>query len=99
VLSAASGPAALELARAHEGRIDLLLTDIVMPGMTGPELFSRLASERPALKVLLMSGYAGARSRGDSSLEGELPFIQKPVGFAALRRRIEEVLRVAPDPS
>ena len=58
ILSAESGPAALARARAERGPIDLLLTDLVMPGMSGVELTRALAAERPGLKVLLMSGYS-----------------------------------------
>jgi len=57
VLSALSGPAALELARTHGGDIDLLLSDIVMPGMSGNELAAAMSHVRPALRVLFMSGY------------------------------------------
>ena len=57
VLSALSGPAALELARTHGGDIDLLLSDMVMPGMSGNELAAAMSHVRPALRVLFMSGY------------------------------------------
>jgi two-component system, cell cycle sensor histidine kinase and response regulator CckA len=94
VLCAPSGAAAIEMARGHEGRIDLLLTDVVMPGMNGRELFARLAAERPGLKVLLMSGYTGDLPAGtDANPEPELPLVQKPVGIAELKRRIREVLQ------
>ena len=58
VIASASGEEALELASAYDGTIHLLLTDVVMPGMKGPELAGRLRALRPGLKVLLMSGYA-----------------------------------------
>jgi len=57
VLSAASGPEALELMRSHAGRIDLLLTDVVMPGMQGPELARESLQLRPDLATLFMSGF------------------------------------------
>jgi signal transduction histidine kinase len=57
VLSAASGPAALALARAHGGELDLLLTDLVMPGMSGKQLAQEICEDRPTLQVLFMSGY------------------------------------------
>jgi hypothetical protein len=57
VLAASSGPEALALARAHPGPIDLLVTDMVMPGMTGKDLIRELSAERPQLQVVFMSGY------------------------------------------
>jgi PAS domain S-box-containing protein len=59
VLAAADGPAALALAAQHPGTIDLLLSDVVMPGMLGDELAGQLHERRPVVKVLFMSGYAG----------------------------------------
>ncbi len=58
VLSAASGEEALKLAGAYEGPIHLLITDVVMPGLKGPELAERMRAMRPGIRVLLMSGYA-----------------------------------------
>ena len=58
VIAAASGEEALTLASSYDGTIHLLLTDVVMPGMKGPELAARLRALRPGVKVLLMSGYA-----------------------------------------
>jgi CheY-like chemotaxis protein len=57
VLVAGSGPEALELARRHQGTVELLLTDMVMPGMTGKQLALQLAAERPGIRTLYMSGY------------------------------------------
>ncbi len=59
VLEAGDGAKALELAAAHPGRIDLLITDVVMPGMSGPLLAEQLRAARPNLKVLFLSGYTG----------------------------------------
>jgi CheY-like chemotaxis protein len=57
VLTASSGPDALSRARGHAGAIDLLLTDVVMPGMTGQELIRELNTDRPRMQVVFMSGY------------------------------------------
>src|SRR5439155_1479309 len=57
VLDAADGPSALELSARHAGGIDILVTDVVMPGMSGRELAERLAPARPSMKVLYTSGY------------------------------------------
>jgi phosphoserine phosphatase RsbU/P len=91
-LEAGSGDEALERARVHPGAIHLLLTDMVMPRMSGQELAERLGLLRPNLRVLFMSGYSN-----DSAGRGKLPpgsgFIQKPFGPVALLTKIDEVLK------
>jgi two-component system, cell cycle sensor histidine kinase and response regulator CckA len=82
VLEAANGPAAMETVRAHPEDIDVLLTDIIMPGLNGVELFRHLVVLRPSLKVLYMSGYAGTVI-SDHGIE-EDNFIQKPFTTDAL---------------
>ena len=93
VLEAASAADALRLAADLGQVIDLLLTDIVMPGTNGPELARRAAVARPGIRVLFMSGYTedGVIDRG--TLTAETPFIQKPFTSAALHRKIREILR------
>jgi signal transduction histidine kinase len=86
VLEAADGPAAIELAGTHPETIDVLLTDIIMPGMNGVDLFRRLAAARPTLKVIYMSGYAGAVI-ADQGIEDE-NFIQKPFTTDALLSKL-----------
>jgi two-component system cell cycle sensor histidine kinase/response regulator CckA len=87
VLTAASGEEALELAAAEDGRIDLLVSDVVLGGMTGPQLATSLRARRPGLKVLLMSGYAGMPV---GSVDDFLP---KPFSPFELARRIRRLLR------
>ncbi len=78
VLEAANGEAALRIAADWGGPIDLLLTDLVMPGMNGRELGAELRTRRPGLKLIYMSGYAGGTlGRGNPSEPG-VPFLQKP---------------------
>jgi CheY-like chemotaxis protein len=84
VLSAANGPEALSLAATAE-TIDLLLTDIRMPGMDGIELYERMRRLRRGLKVLFISGYAQGKSL-------DQPFLAKPFKSAALLRKVDEVL-------
>jgi len=76
VLAAPDGEEALRLAGRHAGRIDLLLTDVVLPGVNGPELARRLREARPSLRVLLTSGYAADEALRLS--EGGAPFLPKP---------------------
>ena len=90
VLEANAPGAALEIVRGHEGPIHLLLTDIVMPEMEGPELASRLLALRPETPVLYMSGYADAAER--LGLAGDRRFIQKPFTPDALARKVREAL-------
>jgi CheY-like chemotaxis protein len=78
VLPAANGVEALELAEHHEGPLGLLLTDVVMPGMTGPELAKRLRGFRPGLKILYMSGYNDSRLASQQVEHGDVGVLIKP---------------------
>jgi two-component system cell cycle sensor histidine kinase/response regulator CckA len=89
LLIAADGAQALELAQSFSGTIHLLLTDVQMPGMLGTDLAHELRQQRPALKVVLMSGFTG----GFLILDQGWEFIHKPFILHALRRRIAELLR------
>jgi two-component system, cell cycle sensor histidine kinase and response regulator CckA len=92
VLSAKDGPEALTVAAGEPGTINLLLTDIVMPGMTGRELAERLAAVRPATRVLFMSGYTeDVVVRATAAAAGSA-FLQKPFDPEALARKVREVL-------
>lgn len=92
VLEAAGGPQALELATGHAGPIDLLLTDVVMPGMGGGELAHRMRALRPGIRILFMSG----NSPESMTTQGVLPpgttLLQKPFTIEELVRRVREVL-------
>jgi PAS domain S-box-containing protein len=96
VLIAAGPAAALELSDRHPGPIDLLLTDVVMPGMSGPELRQRLMSVRPRTRILYMSGYTDEALGRHGVLEPGTFLLQKPFGLGALGRKLREVLD-APD--
>jgi CheY-like chemotaxis protein len=92
VLEAPSPREALRIQHAHEGRIDLLLTDVVMPEMNGPQLAEHLKVARPEMAVLFMSGYTGAAltQLGGTELAGHL--LQKPFTPDGLSRRVREAL-------
>jgi two-component system, cell cycle sensor histidine kinase and response regulator CckA len=92
ILEAAGGKAALELLGRHEGRVDLLITDVVMPELSGRELALRVAELRPNIKVLYMSGYTDDTIVRHGVLEANMAFIQKPATPDALLRKIREVL-------
>jgi two-component system cell cycle sensor histidine kinase/response regulator CckA len=92
VLDAADGIDALRQAASHDGPIHLLLTDVVMPAMSGKELASRLASIRPRTRVLYMSGYTDDAIANHGVLNMGIAFIQKPFRPDALIRRVREVL-------
>jgi two-component system, cell cycle sensor histidine kinase and response regulator CckA len=94
VLSAESPAHALQLAEPHDGVIDFLLTDVIMPKMNGRELAARLTKTRPAMKVLYVSGYAdGAVQDGPHGpLEGGLAFLQKPYTRKQVMQKIREIL-------
>jgi CheY-like chemotaxis protein len=92
VLVASTGAEALEVARRFDGQIPLLLTDMVMPGMSGPELWDRVRELRPEMRVLFVSGYSDEQVvRGRVRASGA-DFMQKPYSTGALARKVREVL-------
>jgi len=94
VLTAASGPDALALAEATAGRIDLLLTDVVMPDMLGQQLAVLLRERRPEIRIIFTSGFARpALEHGGHQLEG--PLLQKPFSAGELLAQVAETLDVA----
>ena len=92
VLDAGTGVDALEISRSHAGTIDLLLTDVVMPGMNGRVLSESLMPERPALRVLFMSGYTDDVIAHRGALETGTLFIEKPFSAAALLGSVRRAL-------
>ena len=97
VLVASNAQAALQAAEGHQGPIHLVLTDLVMPGMGGPELTRRLLSVRPETRTLYMSGYTSHSTVHNGALETGLPFLQKPFTPEALARRVRELLDAPPE--
>jgi two-component system cell cycle sensor histidine kinase/response regulator CckA len=89
VLSAADGTEALAVSEAYEGSIELLVTDVTMPGMNGPDVARALEPGRPHMKTLYMSGHALAQL---SFLEEGVSFLQKPFTSDALAGKVREAL-------
>ncbi len=92
VLAARNGADALGVVDGHEAQIDLLLTDVVMPEMSGAQLADRMARVQPELKVLYTSGYTSDARVLDGVLEGDVPFLQKPFSAEQLRHKVRETL-------
>jgi PAS domain S-box-containing protein len=92
VIATENAEEALRVGEKETGRIHLLLTDVVMPGVNGRELYLRLSGIRPELKVLFMSGYAGEMIARHGVLEEGTAFIQKPFTLEILARKVRDLL-------
>jgi CheY-like chemotaxis protein len=99
VLSAGSGEEALEVAASHGGTFDLLLTDVVMPGMNGRVLAEQLLPRQPGMRVLYMSGYTDSFIAGHGVLEPGTHLLHKPFTDEVLIRKVRDVLDGAKKPS
>jgi CheY-like chemotaxis protein len=96
VLVASDGKAALELAKRHVGVIDLLVVDVVMPGMSGPQLAEQIRAIRPEIRVLFMSGLVGGATIRNYP---HAIFLSKPFDEELLSSKVQEALkgRLPPD--
>ena len=92
VLTASNGLEALEVAARESGRIDLIITDVVMPKLGGRELARRLAELRPDTKVLYTSGYAEKAIAFGGVLSEGVHFIEKPYSLGALAERVRKII-------
>ena len=92
MIEACDGQEALDKAREYGGEIHLLLTDLVMPRMSGKELADELRRDRPGIKVLLCSGYTGDAVMQQGVLDASIPFLQKPFTLRTLTAKVREVL-------
>jgi two-component system cell cycle sensor histidine kinase/response regulator CckA len=92
VLEADHGAAALQIASDYHGPIDMLITDVVMPGMSGRELSEQLSASDPDMKILYLSGYHEDAVVHQGVLEPGTSFLQKPFTLQALARKVREVL-------
>ena len=91
VIDAVDGQHALERCR-HGEHVDLVVTDVVMPRMSGRDLVDRLRADRPSLRVLFMSGYTDDAIVQHGVLESGVEFIQKPFAMRALTKKVREIL-------
>jgi len=92
VLSAGSGDEAAQLASAYEGTIDLLLTDVTMPGLSGQEVANRLRVDRPSMRVLYMSGFAQPLLTSKGTIGPDVTLVEKPFTRRSLLAKVAEVL-------
>jgi CheY-like chemotaxis protein len=92
ILPAASGRQALDVAAQHPGPIDLLLTDVVMPGMSGPELEAALRNKGNGMVTLYMSGYTDQAVVNHGIVHSQTAFLQKPFSLHALAEKLQQLL-------
>jgi CheY-like chemotaxis protein len=92
VLTASQGEEALRIFRESQGPIRLLLTDVVMPNMSGWELVERVRALQPEVKILFMSGYPEKEIEADGSLPIREPFLQKSFSPKALKEKVRQIL-------
>ena len=91
-MEAENGEDGIAVAAQHDGRIDLVITDVVMPGMGGRELVKHLAQSRPQTRVLYLSGYTEDAIVSEGTIESGAAFLQKPFTLQNLSRKVREVL-------
>jgi CheY-like chemotaxis protein len=92
VLTAGTPSEAIQLFQTHEGRVHLLVTDVVMPEMNGRELAARLREARPELKALFVSGYSASALAPRGVLDEGVHFLQKPFSLEDLAASVREAL-------
>ncbi len=92
VLDAMDGLSAMRLAESHQGPIHLIVTDVIMEGLNGRELYERISEKRKGIKVVFMSGYAGNVITQYGILDQEMDLLQKPFSSQALVFKVREVL-------
>jgi PAS domain S-box-containing protein len=98
ILEAEDGAAALQIVEGYKKPIDLLLTDVIMPGMNGRELAAHITAERPEIRVLYMSGYTENAIGHNGTLDAGINLLQKPFSLPALKDKVREVLDSEPTP-
>ena len=99
VLHAPNGAEAMRVSANHPGAIDLMLSDVVMPGMSGSDLRARMLEEHPSMRVIFMSGYTNDAVVLNGVVEQECDFLQKPFSLSILSEKVREVLDRNQDPT
>ena len=93
VIAAPDGRAAIDICRGYSGAIDLVMTDVVMPGLNGPDVVARLQRLRPGLRTLFVSGYTrDAIMEQGGFISSDVAFLEKPFSPTGLARKVREVL-------
>ena len=92
IIEAANGIEALDIARKHEGEINLLITDVIMPGVSGQDLAEQIRASRPDIKTLFVSGYTDNAIAHQGILDADVAFLQKPFTVQSLCRKVRAVL-------
>ncbi|MGA2502032.1 MAG: response regulator [Tepidisphaeraceae bacterium] len=98
VLISPNAADAISIAGKEGQAIDMLITDVIMPGMNGRQLYERLAAMKPDLKVLFMSGYTENVIAEHGILDAGVNFIQKPYGIDEFARKVHAILSAPPAP-
>ena len=97
VLEASEGSEALLICERHQSPIHIMVTDVAMPGLTGPEVAQRARLLRPEMRILFVSGFTNSTLLQHGVPEGGAWFLQKPFSLSALGRKLREVLQVEKD--
>ena len=92
MLVAENGPAAVKLVSDHKGSIDLVMTDVVMPGLSGSELTKRIEALRPGIRIMYMSGYTDQAIVHHGILGADIVLLQKPFTLNALAHKLRDAL-------
>jgi CheY-like chemotaxis protein len=95
VLQATDGFAGLEVAARHPGEISIVVTDVLMPRLSGPDLVDRLLAANPQIKILFTSGYT-EDALNDSRIGDETPFLSKPFSASSLLAAVSGILQDSP---
>lgn len=92
MIDVANGEAAIRTAKQHQSTIDLMLTDVIMPGVSGPQLAEGVSKVRPDMKLLYISGYTADLIARHGVLEPQIELLEKPFTREALLRKVRQVL-------